>query len=400
VGATGSNDAFASFSNHGACVDLSAPGVGIASAGIGSATEAATMSGTSMAAPHAAGAAALYLAANPAATPAQVAAALLNGATVNALTGLPAGTTNALLGVAFLAGPPVAGPAVGALVNEASSACLEAAGGEVPRAVAVRACASGSAQQWTVPAVGAAGTITGIAGLCVDAYGGGATGGNVIGTWTCHGGSNQRWTYTAGGRIQSAGGLCVTAPGLGGVTTQPCDGSAAQRWTVSRATFAPAPAPAARYTAAVRNAVAGLCFDIHQALQAPGARAVLWSCNGGPNQQLSLPAPGTADEVRVFGLCVDAFGGAGRVGDVVGLWTCHRGANQQWTLTDAGELRGVNGLCVGPSSDASQNGAQLVVQTCTGSPSQRWSTAVLPAAASRGPAASAQSRAPDARRGS
>ncbi|MEO7457206.1 MAG: S8 family peptidase, partial [Gemmatimonadaceae bacterium] len=77
VGATSSTDAFASFSNYGSCVTLSAPGVNITSLWIGASGATNTISGTSMAAPHVAGVAALFLSANPSATAAQVRAALV-----------------------------------------------------------------------------------------------------------------------------------------------------------------------------------------------------------------------------------------------------------------------------------------------------------------------------------
>jgi subtilisin family serine protease len=102
VGATTTADAMASYSNFGPCVDINAPGSGITSDWIGGATATNTISGTSMASPHVAGAAALYLAANPTATPASVVADLTANATANKLTSLGAGTPNKLLYVGFI----------------------------------------------------------------------------------------------------------------------------------------------------------------------------------------------------------------------------------------------------------------------------------------------------------
>lgn len=81
VGATTTTDARAGFSNWGPCVDVSAPGVAIVSAGIATDTATNQLDGTSMASPHVAGIAAAYIAANAGATPAQVAAAIVGGAT-------------------------------------------------------------------------------------------------------------------------------------------------------------------------------------------------------------------------------------------------------------------------------------------------------------------------------
>lgn len=81
----GADDTLASFSNYGADVDVIAPGVGIYSTylnnGYGS------MSGTSMATPHVAGSAALYKAANPTATPAQVRGALISAGSASGWSG-------------------------------------------------------------------------------------------------------------------------------------------------------------------------------------------------------------------------------------------------------------------------------------------------------------------------
>ncbi len=99
VGATDINDGFASFSNRGSCVDINAPGVNITSAWYTSNTATNTISGTSMATPHVAGAAALYLQVVPAATPAQVDAALKANAST---TSVPSGTTNKFLYSAWI----------------------------------------------------------------------------------------------------------------------------------------------------------------------------------------------------------------------------------------------------------------------------------------------------------
>ncbi|MBA4860571.1 S8 family peptidase [Streptomyces sp. PSKA54] len=97
VGATDSSDRRASFSNYGTCLDLFAPGVSIASAWDDSDTATNTISGTSMATPHTAGVAALYLATHPTATPAQVRDAVVNGATSGKVTDPRTGSPNRLL---------------------------------------------------------------------------------------------------------------------------------------------------------------------------------------------------------------------------------------------------------------------------------------------------------------
>ncbi|MBL8264526.1 MAG: S8 family serine peptidase [Xanthomonadaceae bacterium] len=97
VGSTTNTDARSSFSNYGSCLDIYAPGSNIVSAGISSSTATATLSGTSMASPHVAGVAALYLASNPSATPTQVRNALVDNATSGKVTNAGSGSPNKLL---------------------------------------------------------------------------------------------------------------------------------------------------------------------------------------------------------------------------------------------------------------------------------------------------------------
>jgi subtilisin family serine protease len=99
VGATDRRDAKPAFSNHGPALDLFAPGVRITSASAASDTARVAFSGTSMAAPHAAGAAALYLADHPRAAPAQVSRALTSGAATGKISGRGPGSPDKLLRV-------------------------------------------------------------------------------------------------------------------------------------------------------------------------------------------------------------------------------------------------------------------------------------------------------------
>ncbi|KAB1914589.1 S8 family peptidase [Micromonospora sp. AMSO31t] len=97
VGSTTSSDGRSSFSNYGSCVDIFAPGSSIVSAYRTSDTASSTLSGTSMASPHVAGAAALVLGANPSYTPAQVASYLTTNATTGKVTNPGSGSPNRLL---------------------------------------------------------------------------------------------------------------------------------------------------------------------------------------------------------------------------------------------------------------------------------------------------------------
>jgi subtilisin family serine protease len=97
IGATDKTDQEASWSNYGSCVDMLSPGVGITSAWSGSDTQTSTISGTSMATPHVAGAIALYLQGNPSATPSAVEQALESNATPNKIGGMTSTATPNLL---------------------------------------------------------------------------------------------------------------------------------------------------------------------------------------------------------------------------------------------------------------------------------------------------------------
>lgn len=97
VGSTTRTDARSSFSNFGTCLDIFAPGSSITSAWATSDTATNTISGTSMATPHVAGAAALYLSLHPTASPGTVRNALVGAATANVISNAGSGSPNRLL---------------------------------------------------------------------------------------------------------------------------------------------------------------------------------------------------------------------------------------------------------------------------------------------------------------
>ncbi|MGH3863431.1 S8 family serine peptidase [Actinokineospora sp.] len=136
VNASDRNDARAGFSNFGTCTDIFAPGVGITSAWMTNDTATNTISGTSMAAPHVAGAAAVWLGNRPSDTPAQVQAGLIAASTPNKVTNPGTGSPNRLLYIdPGTPSNPVALPSPGnqtGTVGVATSVKVSATGGTAP----------------------------------------------------------------------------------------------------------------------------------------------------------------------------------------------------------------------------------------------------------------------------
>ncbi|MDX8049859.1 S8 family serine peptidase [Lentzea sp. BCCO 10_0798] len=145
VNATSSNDARASFSNYGSCTDIFAPGDGITSLGLnGGATN---MSGTSMATPHVAGVAALYLSATPSASPQALRDALVNNATDGKVTNPGTGSPNKLLYSGFIGGgpDPVCGPG-----TNGDDVSIPDTGTAVSSSVTISGCTGNSTASATV----------------------------------------------------------------------------------------------------------------------------------------------------------------------------------------------------------------------------------------------------------
>jgi subtilisin family serine protease len=275
------------------------------------------------------------------------------------------------------------------LVSAASGQCLATVNGSAALVTpgTVAPCSGAAAQLLDLAAAGSAGPVLLFGGtVCLDDFGARGQVGDVVGVYTCVGGApTQSWTLASDGTLVGVNGLCVAAGSTSGasLTLQRCDGSAGQRWTASAAAPAPAPAPATRFTAPlVSGASSGQCLGTVNGSAAAVTASTLGTCaSGAADQALSLPGVGSAGTVLLFNgaMCLDDFGAQGRAGDVVGVYYCVTGApTQQWTLTTAGTLTGVNGLCVAASAGTS--GAKITLQSCDGSATQRWTTSV-PAAA-------------------
>ncbi|MGY0234201.1 S8 family serine peptidase [Longispora urticae] len=136
TGNTDNQDNRNSGSNYGSCVALFAPGTNITSVGIGNDTSLANMTGTSMASPHAAGAAALYLGEHPEATPAQVRAALIGSASTGVVKNPGSGSPNKLLNVG--GGSP---PSTCAARDNGTDVAIPDAGAAVNSTVTQTGCA-------------------------------------------------------------------------------------------------------------------------------------------------------------------------------------------------------------------------------------------------------------------
>ena len=153
VAASNISDHAASFTNHGSCVDIFAPGVSILSAWIGTSTPATAsnvISGTSMAAPHVAGVVARLLELTPAATPAEIWTALDTTATVGVLS-VGVGDPNKLL---YRLPPIVPSPSFFVTIPSA------------PRGLVVRPLNESATLTWNMPARDGGSAILGYTTSC------------------------------------------------------------------------------------------------------------------------------------------------------------------------------------------------------------------------------------------
>ncbi|OLR92319.1 glucosylceramidase [Actinokineospora bangkokensis] len=129
------------------------------------------------------------------------------------------------------------------------------------------------------PPGGTGGTITGLAGKCIDVAGASSADGTPVQLATCNGSAAQSWTRPGDGTLRAL----------------------------------------------------GKCLDVKDQSTADGAQLQLWACGGTPNQQWSYNAA-THDLVNpAADKCADVTGNTSADGTRLQIWTCTGAANQKWT---------------------------------------------------------------------
>ena len=130
------------------------------------------------------------------------------------------------------------------------------------------------------PAHAATGTITGLAGKCLDVAGANSADGTPVQLYDCNGTAAQQWTVGGDGTVRALG-KCLDVTGnstADGAKAQlwSCTGGANQKWTVSAAHD-------------IVNPQADKCLDVTGNNPANGTRVQIWSCGGGANQKWTTP---------------------------------------------------------------------------------------------------------------
>ncbi|KOV61841.1 lectin [Streptomyces sp. MMG1121] len=151
----------------------------------------------------------------------------------------------------------------------------------LPTAVSVAVLALSAGLLTASPAQAATGTITGLAGKCLDVAGANSADGTPVQLYDCNGTGAQQWTVGADGTIRALG-KCLDVTGnstADGAKVQlwSCTGGANQKWTVTAAHD-------------IVNPQANKCLDVTDNNSANGTRAQIWSCGGTANQKWTAPA--------------------------------------------------------------------------------------------------------------
>ncbi|MFL6145253.1 MAG: lectin [Labedaea sp.] len=131
------------------------------------------------------------------------------------------------------------------------------------------------------PTPARAGTITGLAGKCVDVNGGSTANDTKIQIWDCNGSAGQAWTLASDGSVRAFGNKCIDIDHSGRangtkIHLWDCNGTGAQQWW---------PRPGG----ALVNPPSGKCLDVPNSTTTNGTQLQLFMCNGTGAQTWRLP---------------------------------------------------------------------------------------------------------------
>ncbi|MER7205191.1 chitinase [Streptomyces sp. CB01635] len=141
----------------------------------------------------------------------------------------------------------------------------------------------------------ATGTITGLAGKCLDVAGASSANGAAVQLYDCNGTAAQQWTVGSDGTIRAL----------------------------------------------------GKCLDVTGNSTANGAKLQLWDCTGGSNQKWSVSAAGDIVNQQAD-KCADVTGNTSTNGTPVQIWSCTGAANQKWTAPTGGGTTPTAPMAVAP----------------------------------------------------
>jgi hypothetical protein len=221
-------------------------------------------------------------------------------------------------------------------------------------------------------------TITSVkSGKALDATGGLKQGANII-QWGPHGGPNQQWVYDPSTKnIKSTSQNLVfdvkggnLKPG-GEVIAWPANGQANQKWDFVPVGKAGKPVKLKGTFQIQVASNPGLVLDIEGASKADGAKAIIWSPNGGANQKFAIKGA-TITSVN-SGKVLDASGGLKQGAQII-QWPGHGGPNQQWLYDPATQTikSTTQNLVLDVKGGNLRQGGEVIAWPPNNGPNQKW----------------------------
>jgi hypothetical protein len=228
----------------------------------------------------------------------------------------------------------------------------------------------------------------GVNNMCADDSNDATSNGNKIQIWACLGDPAQNWTVESDGTIR-VNGDCLDDTGGGtanGTKIQlyKCLASDQnQQWMIE-------PQDNASATPGVElvNPETGKCLDNYDTSATDGGtdngtQLDIWTCNGNPNQQWTLPypQPGVSDRLisnypagaaAATPLCADDYNGSASNGNKIDAWDCNNNAGaQDWMISSNGTLK-INDSCADVRGLGTSDKTLVQLWSCTGATNQQW----------------------------